>query len=47
MASPINFSFLFEAFLQQYFRIVLTVIFTFEITDKVNIQNNIKKIIFK
>ena len=32
MAPPINFSFLFKAYLQQYFREVLTVIFKFQIT---------------
>ena len=32
MAPPINFSFLFKAYLLQYFRIVLTVIFKFQIT---------------
>ena len=48
MASPINFSFLFEAYLlQQYFRVVLTVIFKFQITKEVNIHNDIEKIIFK
>ena len=48
MAPPINFSFLFEAYLlQQYFRVVLIVIFKFQITKEVNIHNNIEKIIFK
>ena len=47
MAPSINFSLLFKTFLQQYFRVVLTVIFKFEITKKFNINNNIKKIIFK
>ena len=46
MAPPINFS-LFKAFLEQHFRVVLTVIFKFEITKEVNIHNNIQKIIFK
>ena len=47
-APPINFSFLFEAYLlQQYFRVVLTVIFKFQITKEVNIHNDIEKIIFK
>ena len=47
MAPPINFSFSFKAYLQQYFRVVLTVIFKFQITKEVNIHNNIQKIIFK
>ena len=47
MAPPINFSFLRKAYLQQYFRIVLTVIFKFQITKEVNIHSNIQKIIFK
>ena len=42
MASPINFRFLFNAYLQQYFRAVLTVIFKFQITKEVNIHNNIQ-----
>ena len=44
MAPPINFSFLFKAYFWQYLRVVLTVIFTFQITKEVNIHNNIKKI---
>ena len=40
MAPPINFSFLVKAFLQQYFKVVLTVIFKFKITEEVNIHNN-------
>ena len=47
MASPIKFSFLFKAYLQQYFRVELTVIFNFQIIKEVNIVNNIQKIIFK
>ena len=47
MALPIDFSFLFKAFLWQYFRVVLAVIFEFKITKEVNIHNNIQKIIFK
>ena len=43
MASPFNFSFLSKAYLQQYFRVVLTVIFKFQITKEVNIHNNIQK----
>ena len=43
MALPINFGFLFKAYLQQYFRVVLTVIFKFQITKEVNIHNNIQK----
>ena len=43
MAPPINFSFLFMAYLQQYFRVVFTVIFKFQITKEVNIHNNIQK----
>ena len=46
-AAPINFSSLFKTYLQQYFRVVLTVIFKFQITKEVNIHNNIQKIIFK
>ena len=47
MAPPINFSFLFKAYLWQYFRVVLTVIFKFQITKEIKIHNNIQKIIFK
>ena len=47
MAPPINFSFLFKSFLKQYFRVVITVIFKFQITKEVNIHNNIQKIIFQ
>ena len=47
MAPPINFSFLFKTYLQQYFRVVPTVMFKFQITKEVNIYNNIQKIIFK
>ena len=47
IAPPINFSFFFKAFFYQYFRVVLTVIFKFQITKEINIQNNIRKIIFK
>ena len=47
MVHPINFSFLFQAYLEQYFRILLTVIFKFQITKEVNIHNNIQKITFK
>ena len=47
MAPTINFSFLFKVYLQQYFRVVLTVIFRFQITKEVDIENNIPKIIFK
>ena len=47
MAPPINFSFLFKAYLQQYFREVLTVIFKFQIAKEVNIYNNVQKIIFE
>ena len=42
MAPPINFSFLFKAFFEQYFGVVLTIIFKFQI-NKVNIHNNIQK----
>ena len=42
MAPPINFSFLFKAFFEQYFGVVLTIIFKFQIT-KVNIHNNVQK----
>ena len=47
MALPINFNFLFKAYLQQYFRAVLTVIFKFQISIEVNIHNIIQKKIFK
>ena len=47
MAPPINYNFLFKAYLWQYFRVVLTVIFKFQITKEVDIHNNIQKIIFK
>ena len=47
MVPPINFSFLFKAYLGQFFRVVVTVIFKFQITKEVNIHNNIQKIIFK
>ena len=47
MAPPINFNFFFKAFFYQYFRVVLTVIFKFQITKEINIENNIRKIIFK
>ena len=47
MASSINFSFLFKAYLQQYFREVLTIIFKFQITKEVDINNTIQKNIFK
>ena len=43
MAPPINFSCLFNAYLQQYFRVALIVIFKFHITKEVNIHNNIKR----
>ena len=43
MASPINFSFLFKAYLQQYFREVLTVIFKFQITKKLTFTIIFKK----
>ena len=43
MAPPINFSCLFDAYLQQYFRVALIVIFKFHITKEVNIHNNIKR----
>ena len=41
---PINFSFLFKALLWQYFRVVLTVIFKFQITKEVNFDHNIQNI---
>ena len=44
MATAINSSFLFIAYLQQYFRLVLTIIFKFQMTKQVNIHNNIKYI---
>ena len=47
MAPRINFSFLFKTYLQQYFRVVLTVIFKFQITKEVNIHNSIQKMTFK
>ena len=42
MAPPINFSFLFKAYLQQYFRAVLTVILNFK-----SLENLIFTVIFK
>ena len=42
-----QFSFLFKAYLQQYFRVVLTLILKFQIAKEANIHNNIQKIIFK
>ena len=47
MTTPINFSFLFKAFLWQYFRLVLTVILKFQIAKEVDIHNNIQKMILK
>ena len=47
MAPPIDVSFLFKAYLYQYFRIVLTVIFKFQITKEVNMHDNIQIIILK
>ena len=47
MAPPIIFKFLFKAYLQQYFREVLTVMFKLQITKEVNFNSNIQKIIFK
>ena len=44
MAPPITFSFLFKAYLQQYFRVVHSNI-KFQITKEVKIHNNIQKII--
>ena len=38
MAPPINFSFLFKAYLWQSFMVVLTVIFKFQITKEVDIS---------
>ena len=43
IAPPINFSFLLKAYLYQYVREVLTVIFTFQITKEIKIHNNIQK----
>ena len=47
MVHPINFSFLFKVYLQQYFSVVFKVILKFQITEEVNIRSNIQKIIFK
>ena len=47
LAHPINFSFLFKVYLDQYFRIVFTVIFKFQIIKEVNLHNNTQKIISK
>ena len=47
MGPLINFSFLFKTYLQQYFRVVLTVILKFQIAKEVNIHSNIQKTIFK
>ena len=44
---PINFIFLFKTYSEQYFMVVLTVIFEFQITKEANFHNNIQKIIFK
>ena len=46
MAPPIKFSFLFKAYLQQYFREILTILFKFQTTKEVKIHNNIQKIKF-
>ena len=43
MVPPINLSFLFKAYLWLYFRVVLTVMFKYQITKEVNIHNNIQK----
>ena len=43
MVPPINLSFLFKAYLWQYLKVVLTVIFKFKIPKEVNIHNNIQK----
>ena len=43
----INFIFLFKTYLEQYFMVILTVIFEFQITKEANFHNNIQKIIFK
>ena len=47
MAPPINYNFLFKAYLWQYFRVVVTVIFKFQITKEVDIHNNIQKMMFE
>ena len=47
MAFLVNLSFLFKVYLEQYFSIVLTVIFKSEVTTEVHIHINIQKIIFK
>ena len=47
LVPPINFTFLFQAYLEQQFRVVLTLIFKFQITKEFNIQNSIQKMIFK
>ena len=47
LAPLINLTFLFKAYLEQYFRVVLTVIFKFQITKEFNTQNSIQKMIFK
>ena len=39
--------FIAQVYLWQYVRVVLTAIFKFQITNEVNIHNNIQKIIFK
>ena len=46
MAPPIKFSFLIKAYLQQYFREILTILFKFQTTKEVKIHNNIQKIKF-
>ena len=40
MAPPIGFSFLFKAYLYQYFMKGLTTISKFQITKEINIRNN-------
>ena len=47
MAPPINFTFLFKAYFQAYFRVVLTAIFKFQIMKEIKIHNNIQNIIFR
>ena len=47
MALIIYFCGLLKTFLQQYFRVALTIIFKFQITKEVNIHNNIQIIILK
>ena len=47
MALPISFTFLFQAYPYQYFRVVLALIFKFQIAKEANVHYNMQKVIFK